>query len=157
MSLTPINPMSAAELSLRAGIDNSEDLAAFDMIAIGYDRQGSESRNLHFVVSFHNIDNAKRAVRLIDNYNEFDWHKVCTMLNNISKLGHSFGPAGQTSEPMISIGREGSPVMYVAQLCEGAADIVKREAEDTGLADEFDTVSGGGGCSYGDTVRIWWD
>lgn len=155
--LTPSNPLTPGEARVRGAIDHPEDVVAFDMVALGYDRQCSPERSLGFCVRFTNIANAKRAVKLIDSYNAFAWKRVCEMLNEIDALGHSFD--GRDTEPLITIGRESSPVIYVSQIDDKIPDAVAKviQAGVAAGAAEADTCDGGTGASYGKTVRLWWD
>jgi hypothetical protein len=121
-------------------VSSSEAQAALDMVKIGYavDDPTDERRCLNFRVGFDDHEAAYEALRAIDAYNAFSAERVIAALRAANLDRYS----------RISVGREGSPVVYLnvwGDVDMPSIEHLLREA----AADEVDFD--------GREVRAWWD
>lgn len=102
------------------------------------------TRNLDFRITCADVEDLKDCVRIIKQYNNFDSDVVNAEIDD--KL-----PSSGIS---VSIGREGSPVIYIKYLFNKVSKnemgaVIKVLADNT-QADEFDLLPSG-------EWRLWWD
>lgn len=118
------------------------DLRGVAMVCMGYALDGGGDDVLTFRVEFFAIEGALGAVRAIGRYNDFDGERVAEALREVAAMvgSHDYG--------RFSVGREGSPVVYISGL---DLDEVKKASEILAAvgADELSAESG--------TLRAWWD
>lgn len=121
-----------------------EDATAARMVALGYalDDPTDHNRCLGFRVAFNTTEGACAALRSIGDYNAFNGDAVAEALQPLAASG------GGTR---ISVGREGSPVVYVGPFYSGDEEEQREFMEALRLvgADEIDLV--------GREIRAWWD
>ena len=114
---------------------------------------------------------ACQFLRRIDRYNDFQAESVIDALERIDRLipRSQYGDGNPNTGKRrysLSVGREGSPVLYLEfyewnsneQLSDETLQIICREMELTGRADEADYEAhptGFGGRKV--TFRFWWD
>lgn len=119
----------------------SEDNTALAMLKLGYAVYDDTDQNrcLNFRVGFNDPRAAAEACVIIDSYNEFDGRRVAKVITDIAVLD---------KYARVSVGREGSPVVYVSSW-SGDLDIIQGMLK-SARPDECDLESG-------NTVRAWWD
>jgi hypothetical protein len=125
---------------------------------------------LHFRIEM-SYEDARQFIRRIDQYNDFQAETVLDTLDRIDRLiprkfyGEGNPNNGERSYT-VSVGREGSPVLYLERyewaddqpLSDDLLSFVCREMEIHGLADEADyeaTPTIGNNRKI--TFRFWWD
>jgi hypothetical protein len=132
---------------------------------------GVFEHSLYFRIKM-DFDAACRFIHRIDQYNDFDAHSVLDALHAIDRLipRRYYGrgnPNNGDRKYDISIGREGSPVLYLEwyewgddePLSEHTLKLICAEMQLTGRADEADysvdpsAISN----SHKVTFRFWWD
>jgi hypothetical protein len=134
--------------------------------------EGVFDQSLHFRIQMHN-DAAMQFIRRIGGYNDFQPENVIKALEYIDRLlprryYHEGNPNNGERRYEISVGREGSPVIYLDFHEWGNEDYIDTSTLKTicgvaslgGLADEADfaieQIAGFGG-SRQITFRFWWD
>ena len=116
-------------------------------------------------------DAARRFLRRIDRYNDFDGRQVLDALDEIDRLipRQHYGPGNPNNgqrKYRVSVGREGSPVLYLDwyewrdddrlsedtahQICD--AMLLIGHADEAGFLPETSAS-----CSRKVTFRFWWD
>jgi hypothetical protein len=137
-----------------ARILSADEVVAIAMVRTGYgDRYDDLGRVLHFTTELTTLAGAQAAVTVIGQYDGFEPERVRNALADLHgaiagpEVGRHIG---------FSIGRAGSPCIYVNKLSERDVELVSKALDEAG-ADEVDEVEGGAGCSYGRTIRAWWD
>jgi hypothetical protein len=128
-----------------------------EIVRLGYgDTHGESDRALNFTVEIDSREDAFKALEAIGPYNGFEPSNVIDAIEAIDAQGHV--PAIPGAKVSLSVGREGSPCVYVSQIGTkpGAVDTVIRFLLGAG-ADECDEIPFGAGASFGKTVRAWWD
>ena len=126
--------------------------------------QGVFDQSLDFRIQM-NYDTAIQFIRRIGGYNEFDPEIVITALECVDrmiprKFYNEGNPNNGERRYHISVGREGSPVIYLdlyewdgERLQDATMKCIRDEMEVTGLADEADYWREGSKVSF----RFWWD
>ena len=125
----------------------------------------------HFRIEM-SYEDAQHFIRRIDEYNELRWEDVLSALDRVDRLiprtfyGKGNPNNGQRSYE-ISVGREGSPVVYLERhewrdmdrLSDDRLRRICQEMELTGAADEanFEVQPTTFGDSRKVTFRFWWD
>lgn len=120
--------------------------------SVEFVRIGYNDACINFLVKFdrYDFDNLRKAIKNVDEYNEFQGAKVAAAFKKIEHLALS-----------ASFGREGSPVLYIRLRREDAevpgtgavigADEVLKAMKST-LPDEADVERNDAGM-----LRFWWD
>lgn len=124
--------------------DQTEDEVAQRIVSLGYalDDPTDAERVLNFRVRFNTKAGAFAAIRSIGDYNAFDGDQVADALDKVLPEDRSI--------TTISVGREGSPVIYVGPFYPGdPAAAVKNALRDV-HADELDMTKHR-------ELRAWWD
>lgn len=122
---------------------DTEDQTALKIVRIGYgiDSSDDSERVLNFRVGFNDPNGAAAACRIIDQYNEFKGHVVAEAIEYIAAVANRV---------RFSVGREGSPVVYVSGATGELGKLITAAFYDAG-AEECDPIENG----Y--SVRAWWD
>lgn len=119
---------------------NTEDLTALQIVKLGYaiDDPTDNHRCLNFRVGFNDHEAAFSALVAIGDYNEFNGARVADAIMS-AKLDRY---------RRVSVGREGSPVVYIAAYGDDEQKRVM-DALRAADADECDVTRG--------EIRAWWD
>ena len=119
---------------------HSEDATALEMVRKGYalDDPTDRERVLTFRVAFNDRENAYAALEAIGDYNDFNGSAVANALRG----------AIRDRSTRITVGREGSPVVYVSVWGEDGEAI--QDALWDAKADEVDP-------DRHRDIRAWWD
>ena len=83
------------------------------MTEIGYNEP---TRNLYFRVECEDLEDLKECVKIIKAYNDFDCNKINEALDKFANFKRFYNPGNRNNGKDVltfSIGREGSPVMYI--------------------------------------------
>lgn len=130
--------------------------------AIGYNES---TRNLDFRVKCESLNDLKQCVNIIRAYNEFDAERINEALDqHASKKAYynEGNPNNGKDKYTFTVGREGSPVMYVELYAandeevkefKSAMEYLSRKA----LADEFSIKEDKFAGSTMLQARLWWD
>jgi hypothetical protein len=125
---------------------------------------------LHFRIEMH-YEDARQFLRRIDRYNDFEAETVLEALDRIDQLiprkfYNEGNPNNGERSYTLTVGREGSPVIYLERyewdhdipLSDETLSSVCREMELSALADEADyEVMRTIGTNRKITFRFWWD
>lgn len=115
---------------------------ALTTTVLGYNEA---TRNLNFRIECESLLELKECVRIINRYNEFSDDVIIPRLAELDlKTGGTL---------TYSIGREGSPCMYIRMMFGGSGERITNAIEEFAkatLADECDLVSV-------NEYRLWWD
>lgn len=135
--------------------------SAQEITRLGYTE---ETRNLNFRVECADLEDLMECVKIIDAYNEFDHDRVNKALGGLAKYKAFYNEGNQNNGHSLftfSIGREGSPVMYIAyngsnfHHKELSLDEHKKVMEAFGresLSDEVNETT-----EWSHEYRFWWD
>jgi hypothetical protein len=131
------------------------------------------TRNLNFRITCENLNDLKESVKIIDQYNDFNWETINEALDqyvSFKRFYNDENPNNGTDLLTFDIGRESSPVMYVKYFepqgnkyrteNNEVRDFTKEDFEKSLRA--FANIAKADECDFGNDgcysyCRLWWD
>lgn len=155
---------------MKINLDNCKT-SAQAVTKIGYNE---DTRNLDFRIECENLDDLLECVKIIKEYNDFDWKIVNENLAKYANFKRYYNPDNPNNGKDLltyEVGRENSPVIYIKYFSMSTiADKYEENGEIKELTKELfeenmkvlgaltkanECDFGNDGCFY--YCRLWWD